>query len=589
MSNQAPTLAQLQSAAKDCAKRQPTALEASIESALLACEKFTELAPQFALLLLNNSDHKHNTLENIIIKLMLTTSLFGTRLNVLPKTIKTVNRACLYLLYCAISSLQKLQKKQITVKQYLMHKMRFCHNAFILAYKLKIADKEVIKLLSQLAKTNKFHNSNQVLQSLTLLSFNTNLAIGFPTKSAMTFEQALNYQLTLMPSWLMIEDVLLNNHLKLLHSISDESLFAGNLLHSPNLGYFVAISQSPDLESWYCLPFQTDKKQFTAEIVKVAHYQITKVYPQVKVNLEQLWQCYIDVKAEWPIEDDHFSNTSYYDPVTLKYSVPEFWPKTTKALLNGNIKELSQAVDSRPEFRNILQGYASKANRNKLEVTSSKHAITLLGLERVFPVITSGMMKLVEENYRFTGSEELNNKVSYLSAIALKLAENKIKHSLPEYQALIVRLLALSLFTIPKVAFSASSQNKRLLKPMFDKSSHICLAEIYQYPRVDLWLKVALHMIDVWKLPKVLKQFITKYLTSQRSNLATSYSATELEWLELIEQTNLVFLLTFEPALDITLQKKLTNSARKYGLNAKQLQAKAQQIALDLNVKTNLC
>ena len=96
-------------------------------------------------------------------------------------------------------------------------------------------------------------------------------------------------------------------------------------------------------------------------------------------------------------------------------------------------------------------------------------------------------------------------------------------------------------------------------------------------------------MIDVWKLPKVLKQFITKYLTSQRSNLATSYSATELEWLELIEQTNLVFMLTFEPALDITLQKKLTNSARKYGLNAKQLQAKAQQIALDLNVKTNLC
>ena len=63
----------------------------------------------------------------------------------------------------------------------------------------------------------------------------------------------------------------------------------------------------------------------------------------------------------------------------------------------------------------------------------------------------------------------------------------------------------------------------------------------------------------------------------------------ELEWLELIEQTNLVFLLTFEPALDKTFQKKLANSARKYGLNAKQLQAKAQQIALDLNVKTNLC
>ena len=593
MSKQAPTLKQLQLAAKDCAqiilKRQPTSLETAIESALLACENFTKLDPQFALLLLNNNEQKQNSLENTIIKLLLTTSLFGTRLNVLPKTIKTVNRACLYLLYCTISSLQKLQRKQITVQQYRMQKKRFCHHAFTLAYKLKIEDKEVIKLLSQLAKANKFHQTNQVLQVLTLLSFNTNLAIGFPIHKALTFEQALNSQLTLPPSWLVIEDPLLNNHLQLMQKVSDETLFSGNLLHCPNLGYFVAISQSPDLESWYCLPYQTNNKEFNHEVVKVAHYQITKVLPQVKLNIEQLWQCYQQAKAEWPLEDDYFSNTSYYDPVTLKYSVPEFWPKTTKALLTGNIKQLSQAIDSRAEFKNILLGYATNANRNKLEVTSSKHAITLLGLERVFPVITSGMMKLVEENYRFTGSDELNNKVSYLADISLKLAESKIKHSLPEYQALIVRLLALSLFTIPKVAFSASSQNKRVLKPVFDRGNHICLAEIYQYPRIDLWLKVALHMIEVWKLPKVLKQFITKYLTSQRSNLVTSYSAMELEWLELIEQTNLVFLLTFEQPLDKGLQQKLAHSARKYGMTLKQLQQQAQRIALELNVKTSLC
>lgn len=592
MSKLAPTLHQLQLAAKDCAqiivKRQPTALEAAIESALLACEKFTQLDPQFALLLLNNNEHKLNMLENMIIKLLLTTSLFGTKLNVLPKTIKTLNRANLYLLYCAMASLTKVAKKQLNVRQFQQHKARFISNAFTLAYKLKIQDKEVIKLLSQLAKTNKFHNTNQVLQALTLLSFNTNLSACFPLQKALTFEQALNGQLTLPESWLVLENKLLQNHLQLMQTITDQSLFAGNVMFAPNLGYFVAIAQSPDLESWYCLPYQPKTKTFAEEIQKVAHYQITKVFAQIKLDQDALWQCYLTVKADWPLEEDHFSSTSYYDPITLKYSVPEFWPKTTKALLTGNIKELSQAIDSRSEFKGILLSYASQANRHKLAVTSSKHAITLLGLERVFPVITGGMMKLVEENFRFTGSDELNNKVSYLSAIALKLAEHKLKHSLPEYQALIVRLLALSLFTIPKVAFSASSQNKKQLHALFPKSQHICLAEIYQYPKIDLWLKVALHMIEVWKLPKVLKQFITKYLTSQRGNLATSYSAMELEWMELTELTNLLFLLSFEPVLDKSLQVKLAASAKKHGMTLPQLKQQAIRIALELNVKTSL-
>lgn len=592
MTQQATTLAQLQLAAKNCAKilinRQPTALEASIESVLVASEKLTQLAPQFTLLLLNTNGHKQSSLEKMIVKLIVTTSLFGARLNVLPKTIKTINRACLYLLYCTLPSLQRSQKKQINVKQYHIHKKRFCHHAFTLAYKLNLADKEVIKLLSQLAKANKFHNTNQILQSLTLLSFNTNLAMALPIKGTLSFEQALNGQLVANPSWLMIETPFLNNHLKLLQTLSDESLLAGNLLYSQSLGYFIAVSQSPDLACWYCLPYQTNTKKFSAEIVKLTHDQIIKVYPQTNLDLQQLWQCYLEVKAQWPLDDDHFSNTSYYDPVTLKYSVPEFWPSTTKALLIGNIKELSQAVDARSEFKNILLSYASQANRSKQQVTSSKHAITLLGLERVFPVITAGMMKLVEEHSRFIGSDELNNKVNYLSAVSLKLAEDNINHTLPEYPTLIVRLLALSLFTIPKVAFSACNHNKKQLKAIFGKSSHICLAEIYQYPRVDLWLKVALHMIDIWKLPKVLKQFISKYLTSQKSNIATSYSAIELEWLQLIEQTNLIFLLTFRPSLDQTLQHKLSKLASKYGINTAKLEQQAEQIALELNVKTDL-
>ncbi len=595
MSTSAPTLHKLQSAAKNCANviltQQPREIEKAIELSLTALEQLVKLDPQFALLLLNSSDKKLSMMENIIIKQLLTVSLFGNRLNVLPKTIKTLNRTCLYLLYCLAPTLKQLKAGKLAAKQYYALKDKFINKAFKLGYYLKIEDKETIKLLSQLSGSNKFHSSNQLLQTLTLLAFNTNLLANLSLNSKLlTLEQSLHNQALLPPLslWLGLNNKFLVNNLDVIQHLSSNELFSGNLIFCPNLGYFLAVSQSPDLDNWYCLPYDTETKQFGGEIVKITDYQITKVFPQVKLDHDDLWACYQKVKADWPIEDDLFSNKGYYDPITLKYSVPEFWPKATKALLTGNIKELSSAVDSRSEFRHILLDYASQANRNNLQITTSKHAISLLGLDRVFPVIATGMMKLVEESFRFTGSDELNNKVDYLADISLKLAEQQAKHSLPEYHVLLTRLLALSLFTIPKVSFSANNTNKKPLSLVFSKSKHLCLAEIYQYPRVELWLKVAIHMIDVWKLPKVLKQFVTKYLTSLRSNTSVDYSAIELEWLAIIEQTNLLFLLSFSPSLSKELAIKTAKAGQVYGFTFEQVKLQAQNTALELNVKTVL-
>ena len=127
-----------------------------LNQVLQALDRFVELDSQFALLLLNHNDKQISWLENVIIKQLLTTGLFGAKLSVLPKSIKTLNKVCLYLLYCLTPALMRFRKKQISAKQFQMLQKRIVQQAFRLTYQLKLQDKEAIKLLSQIAKTNKF-------------------------------------------------------------------------------------------------------------------------------------------------------------------------------------------------------------------------------------------------------------------------------------------------------------------------------------------------------------------------------------------------------------------------------------------------
>lgn len=591
MKEQSPTLQAFILAVKQCSqviiKQRPRQLEEAIEAALIATDKLTDLDPQLALLLLNCNHHDLSMMDNLVAKQLLTVSLLCHKLNLLPKSIKTVSRSCFYILYSAFASLKKLKQGHLSPKQYQGVKTRFTSTAFTLAYKLKIEDKEVIKLLSQLAQTNKFCNTNQLIQTVTLLSFNTSLAIGFNISKPVNFEHALNTQLAVNSTWLGISYRFLNTQLPILQTLSEGSFFAGNVIYSPESGYYLAVCQSADLATWHCLPFDPRTKAFGSEVINIESELITRSFAQVKVDITSFWQSYINVCDELPTEDSHFSSSAYYDPITMKYSVPEFWPQATQALLNGNIQELSDIVDSRGEFKQILLSYASTSNRNNIQISSSKHAITLLGLDRVFPVIASGMMELVEDSYKFTGSDELNNKVAYLTALVSKLAESKAKHSLPEYHSLIVRLLSLSLFTIPKVAFSASSHSAAQLK-VVSRTPQLSLAEIYQYPRVELWLKIALHLIDTWKLPNLIKQFVTKYLTSLNKPVKTSYSALELEWLEMVELSNLLFLFSYQHDFSDGFNNKLDIVAKKHKLSREVLEQSAKTYALELNYKTSL-
>lgn len=593
MSTTAPTLHKFQSAVKTCTqaflKQESTGLNDSVESCIAALEQLVKQEPSFALLLLNSSDRKLSLMENIIVKQLISAQLLSAKFDTLPKATKTLCRACMYLLYCLTPSLIKIKQKKISIETFGEQQKLLTQNTFKLVYQLKVQDKELIKLMSQISGNNKYKSSNQLLQTITLLVFNTNLvANSGVANKAISFDHALSKQLIAAPCWFGLEVPYLNTYLAELQLLSNQTYFAGNLVFAAKLGYFLLLSQSPDLGYWYALPFAPKTKLLSADVFKLEHYQITRAYPQFKLNHDELHQIFLAAQTDWPIAEDHFATAGYYDPVNVKYSVPDFWPKATQALLKGNIKDLSIAVDSRAEFKNILLSYATKVNRHNLQITSSKHAISLLGLERVFPIITAGMMKLVQESFRFNGSEELNNKVDFLADIALNIGSKRTTHSLPEYHSLIVRLLALSLFTIPKVAFSANNFSKKEVSMLFPKTTHICLAELFQYAKVELWLKVTLHMIETWKLPKIFKQFVTKYITSQKSNVKVSYSPIEREWLAVIEQTNLVFLLSAKPKLSKDIQLKLKRSADRHGTTVEQLVRLSTQTSLELNVKTCL-
>lgn len=594
MIDTALSLRQFQQAAKNCTEvfktQQASKLAVAIETLIRTGDAFIDQYPNLALLLVNSNDKSLNLLESILLKQVLTTRLFSAKLSLLPKAATSVTRASLYILYWLTPGLIALKNKRITSSAYQQYKNQAIIKAFKIAYHLKLADKEAIKLLSQIAGKNKYSSTNQLLQTLVLLAINSNLSANLRLQDkGKTFVHALSEQLNCSNRHLSFPCPYMVNYLPQLQHLASDSLFAGNLIFVAKRGYFLALGQSSDLDSWYCVSFNPETKKLTGDLIRIAYYTISQVIPQFRIEYDQLWHLYATHKSQWPIELNHFVSDGYYDPKALRYAVPEFWPKATKALLQGNINQLSQAINGRGEFRDILLSYASDANRSKMAIKDTKHAVSLLGLDRVFPVIATGMMKLVEQSYRFSGSDELNNKVDFLSRLALKLSSVHAKAALPEYHVLIVRLLALSLFTIPKVAFSASSVQPHQVKVILPSLDHVSLAEIYQYPKVNLWLQVISHMIDVWQLPNVIKNFIQKYLSSLTSSKAVKYTEIEQEWLNMIQHCNLVLLFSLNYPLDDGITAKITRYAKKIGYKQPaQLQQDAKALALELNLKTSL-
>lgn len=568
-------------------KRDVTKLEQVVDSFLDQLQKLETLHSPLLNVIINTKPAELGSIGLIVLKQVLITKKLTRQLDYLPESEITIIKATLYVLYQLLPDLVPVLKQQSSLKQFQLNTQKVLIQTFNLVFKLKIKDKECLKLLSLLAKKNKYSKTNLLAQSTVLFGVNTNLLMSVKTSSSnLSFEQALSTQISIRPTWLLpikqlpcvLEEFL---------TISSSEFFAGNLIKTKSNRSFLTFTQTEQVSNWLCIEFDANTKTFIDVIEEVDTSQILAFFPQSRITLndlilatsstEQEWQPYTEVK-----------DTSIFNNEKLTYSVPEFWPQMVKSLISGNVKQLSESIDAEPKLNNILLQYASSINRERNLIRSSKHAISLVGQERVFPIITNGLFSTVQQSYRFIGSDTINEKVSLLTGVAYLVAKDRNNISLPEYLPMFTRILATSLFSVPKVRFSATSHAKPKLESLCLSSQPICLAEVYQYHNFKVWQSISKNLVNSWRLPRYVDLFISKYLLGLTKPEQANFSAKEQELINGIELTVACYILLENGNLSDDLKKRLATTAKRYGMTLKTLKDLALEYAQQLGYHTVL-
>jgi hypothetical protein len=568
-------------------KRDVFKLEQVVDTYLHQLQKLeTQHAPYFDVIL-NTKPAELGAIDLIILKQVLITKKLTQKLGYLPDSEVTIIKASLYILYQLLPDLVPLLKQQIGLKEFAARTQKVLINTFQLIFKLKINDKECLKLLSLLANKNKYSKTNLLAQATVLLSINATLLTNVKTASnSLSLEQALSSLLSLQPKWLLPVHYLSSVLIEFL-TISSSQFFTGNLIQTQDKRYFLMFTQTEQISTWLCIEFEPLSKKFINTIEEIETSEIVAFYPQSRVKFSNLIEALAATNDQWQPYIETQSNV-VFNTQTLTYTVPDFWPKIVESLISGNVKQLSANIDAEIKLKNILLQYASTINREKNAIRSSKHAISLVGQERVFPIITNGLFSAVQQSYRFIGSDAINEKVSVLTGIAYLVAKDKNTITLPEYLPMFLRLLAVSLFSVPKVRFSATSNNKPVLDSLFSHSHHICLAEVYQYNNQKLWLSICKNLISSWRLPRYVDQFMTKYLLSLTKPTHSNFSQKEREWINGIELTVACYIMLENGNLSNEMKKRLAITAKRFGMSLKSLKDLSEEYAQQLGYHTVL-
>lgn len=562
-------------------KQEHTKLEQVVDRTLSQIKSFEQQHYSVLNLVLNVQPIDLGTIDLLILRQVLISKKLATKLNYTLNSEVTMTKTSLFILYLLLPDIVSLLKQQISIDQFRTITRQTITNTFSLAFKLKVQDKDCLKLLSLLANKNKYSKTNLLAQTLVTLSINTNLLVNIKTGSErLNIEQALSSQFSVQPKWLIpapyVHSVLLD-----LLTINSSDLFAGHLIRTLDRKYYLVFIQSEDVSRWLCVEYDVEAKQFDSRLTEIEQDQITSFFPQCKLSLQQAIDAISQTMEDWQAYTES-TNSDISSPQEFYHSVPDFWPKIVKTLTSANIKHLSESIELEPKLKQILLQYASGINREKLTIRSSKHAISLVGQERVFPIVTSGLLTAVQHNHRFIGSEAINEKIRLLTGMSYLVAKSNSTRTLPEYVPMFIQLLTMSLFSVPKVKFSVASNNKPKLESLFPDSQHISLAEVYQYPNIKLWQKINKTIIKKWGLPQYVDIFISKYLISTIKPSQAKFSSNEQEWLGCIELSLACYLILENTNVSTDIQKRLMVTAKRYKMSLQSLEKLAVKYAQQL-------
>lgn len=91
-------------------------------------------------------------------------------------------------------------------------------------------------------------------------------------------------------------------------------------------------------------------------------------------------------------------------------SPPKIFSRLLNQLFDDNpdIKKLSSAIDDTRELKTLLTRSATEASQQKLQISDTKHALAMLGLNRIGPLMTQGVLHDLVSKIHFPGENWLH-------------------------------------------------------------------------------------------------------------------------------------------------------------------------------------
>lgn len=181
-------------------------------------------------------------------------------------------------------------------------------------------------------------------------------------------------------------------------------------------------------DNYLAFVFSDSKIVPKGRFVQIKYSHISKSLPLYQCDqpklYSQLW--------EGPLKRFAEDRGITFDPIDMIdvdiYTPPKMLGTILSQLFdNPSMSKLSKAVAQSQELIQLVSAAASQASAQKLQINDTKHALAMLGLNRIGPILTRGSLRDLLRHVHYPGIQWMHNRQdSFIQAIMFYGAHNDL-------------------------------------------------------------------------------------------------------------------------------------------------------------------
>lgn len=193
---------------------------------------------------------------------------------------------------------------------------------------------------------------------------------------------------------------------------------------------------------------------------------------------------------------------------------PEMLKQIEGGLLEQHsLTKLTAIIEQSSQLTELLTKTASQSASADIKIKDVKHALAMLGLNRVGPLLTQGALTDIIYSHQFPGFEQLQHKLeSLIQAIKYYNQYNDLEPT--ENLVMYMSFYLAPIYLNPQL----QTHGSKLHKPRHIKSDNIfCLESFVGISKNENYSKQTQALVRAWQLPKVCQELF-KYLHQPRTS-----------------------------------------------------------------------